>query len=53
VFNLITIREVAAILVAIYLHWEVRPQVIITVGVPDYPHLSFLEIKAVLLEMGA
>jgi hypothetical protein len=53
VFNLITIREVAAISEATYLHWEVQLQEIITVGVPGYPHLSFLETKAVLLEMGA
>jgi hypothetical protein len=52
VFNLITIKEVAATLEAIYLHREVPPLAIITVAAPVYQHLNFSEIKVVLLEMG-
>jgi len=52
VCNHITTKEVAAILVAIYLPWEVQPLAIITVAAPAYLHLSYSGTKVALLETG-
>jgi hypothetical protein len=53
VFKIIKIKEVAAIMEAIFLHKEVQllEIMILTVAALDYPLLNFSETKAVHLEM--